>query len=186
MAEPKGRGSAFWPWAFLVVGLVSVAVGAFFAVEWLTKDEVDVYGSCSRGSGSCLQGGETLNMVMTLIWVPVGLVGTVCGVAMAVRRRRRAAADQALLVTGLQGDAIVTGVRLRGVTTRTNGRITSQGYLLTLDPGDGGAPLSTKVTLPPGVMAGSRVRVAYDPTTRDVVLLDVPAAPAAADLLAPA
>jgi hypothetical protein len=39
-----------------------------------------------------------------------------------------------------------------------------------------------KVELPPGVAAGSRVRVAYDPTTRDAVLLDEPAASVAGGL----
>ena len=176
MVKPKGRGSAFWPWSSLVVGLIIAGVGAFFAVKWVTTDEADVYGKCSDGGGSCLQGGETLNMVMTLAFGPLGLIGTACGVAMVVRHRRRAAADRALLANGRQGDAIITGVEQRGSITRTNGRITSQGYLLTLDPGDGGAPLSMKVELPPGVTAGSRVRVAYDPTTRDAVLLDAPAA----------
>lgn len=172
MVKPKGRGSAFWPWSYLVVGLIIAALGAFFAVKWVTEDEADVYGRCSRGGGSCLQGGETLNMVMTLVWSPLGLIGTAFGVAMVVRHRRRAAADRALLAHGRQGDAIITDVQQRGSITRTNGRITSQGYLLTVDPQDGGAPLSMKVELPPGVAAGGRVRVAYDPTTRDAVLLD--------------
>ena len=176
MVKPKGRGSAFWPWALLVVGLVIAGVGAFFAVKWVTEDEADVYGKCSDGGSSCLQGGETLNMIMTLAFGPLGLIATACGVVAVVRRRRRAAADRALIATGRQGDAVITGVEQRGSPTRTNGRITSQGYLLTLDPGDGGAPLSMKVELPPGITAGARVRVAYDPTTRDAVLLDAPAA----------
>ncbi|HEX8104652.1 MAG TPA: hypothetical protein VF533_18690 [Solirubrobacteraceae bacterium] len=185
MPEPQGRGSAIWPWLLLAAGLAIGALGAFFAVKWLTTDAPDVYGSCSRGSGACLTGGETLNMVMTLVWGPLGLIGTACGAVLVVRHRRRAAADRALLATGRHGLAIITGVRQRGSVTRTNGRITSQGYLLTLDPGDGGAPLRLKVTFPPGVTAGSRVRVAYDPTTRDAVLLDDPTAPATRDRLAP-
>lgn len=185
MLKPKGRGSAFWPWAFLAVGLIIAGLGAFFAVKWVTTDEADVYGRCSRGGGSCLQGGETLNMIMTLVWSPLGLIGTACGIVMVVRRRRRAAADRALLSEGRQGDAVITGVQQRGSVTRTNGRITSQGYLLTLDPGDGGAPLSMKVELPPGVIVGSRVPVAYDPETRDAVLLDVREAPVSGDVFAP-
>jgi hypothetical protein len=186
MLKPQGRGSAFWPWAVLAVGLVIVGVGAFFGVKWLTEDEAAVYGKCSTGGSSCLQGGEELNMVMTLAWGPLGLIGTACGIAMVVRHRRRAAADRELLANGLQGEAIITDVEQRGSVTRTNGRITSQGYLLTVDPQDGGPPLSMKVELPPGVRAGARVRVAYDPTTRDAVLLDDPTAPVAGDLVAPA
>lgn len=186
MLKPKGRGSAIWPWLALSTGVILAGVGVFFAVKWVTTDEADVYGACSRGGGTCLQGGETLNMVMTLVFGPIGLIGTVLGVGMVVRRRRRAAADEALLASGLQGDAVITDVQQRGSVTRTNGRITSQGYLLTLDPEDGGPPLVMKVELPPGVTAGSRVRVAYDPTSRDAVLLEVPAAPVGADRLAPA
>lgn len=175
MVKPKGRGHAFWPWSRLVVGLIILGVGAFFAVQWVTTDEADVYGKCSRGGGACLQGGETLNMIMTLVFGPLGLIGAAWGAVAVTRHRRRVAADRKLIANGRQGDAVITGVEQRGSVTRTNGRITSQGYLLTLDPGDGGAPLSMKVELPPGVAAGSRVRVAYDPTTRDAVLLDAPA-----------
>ena len=174
MPEPQGRGSAFWPWSFLVLGLALAGLGAFFAVRWLTTDAPDVYGRCSRGGGGCLQGGETLNMIMTLVWGPLGLAGTTLGAAMVVRRRRRAAADRALIAGGSRDDAVIIDVRQRGSVSRTNGRITSQGYLLALDPGDGGAPLSMKATLPPGVIAGARVHVAYDPVTRDAVLLEVP------------
>ncbi|HEX8204435.1 MAG TPA: hypothetical protein VF587_00100 [Solirubrobacteraceae bacterium] len=171
MQKPKGRGSAVWPWLFLTGGVIIAGVGVFFAVKWLALDEPEVFGPCSRGGGSCRQGGETLNMIMTLAFGPFGLIGTVLGVRMVVRHRRRAAADRELLASGRQGDAVITDVKERGTATRTNGRVTSQGYLLTLDPEDGGVPICMKVTLPPGVMAGARVRVAYDPLTRDAVLL---------------
>ena len=184
MLEPQGRGSALWPWAILVSSLGFAALGAFFAVKWVTTDEPDAYGSCSRGSGSCLQGGETLNMVMTLVWGSLGLAGTVVGLVMVVRRLRRSAADRALIEHGRQGEAVITGVRQRGMVTRTNGHITSLGYELFLDPEDGGAPLAMKVTLPPGVMAGGRARVAYDATTRDAVLLEIPRAPVAVAIVA--
>ena len=184
--KAKGRGSAFWPWFYLFVGLCIAALGAFFAVKWLTMNEAEVFGKCSTGGGSCRQGGEELNMIMTLAWLPLGSIGTAFGVAMVGRHRRRAAADRVLLASGRQGDAIITDVQERGSPTRTNGRITSQGYLLTVDPEDGGAPLSMKVELPPGVTAGLRVRVAYDPTTRDAVLLDDPAESGTGDRLAPA
>ena len=175
--KTKGRGSPFWPWSYLAVGLVILALGAFFAVKWVATDEEDTYGRCSRGGGSCLQGGETLNMIMTLVWIPVGLIGTAYGVRSVRRHRRRAAADRELIAHGRHADAVVTHAEQRGSVTRTNGRITSHGYLLALDPGDGGPPLSMKVELPPGVMAGSWVRVAYDPATRDAVLLDAPPEP---------
>lgn len=183
MLKPQGRGSAIWPWFVLVGSLCLAALGTYFAIKWVTTDEADVYGVCSRGSGSCLQGGETLNMVMTLVWGGLGLIGVAFGVVMVVRRRRRVAADRALLSNGRHGEALIIDVQERGMVTRTNGRITSQGYVLTLDPGDGGAPLSMKVELPPGVMIGVRVRVAYDPATRDAVLLDDPTAVGAGDLL---
>jgi hypothetical protein len=182
--KTKGRGSAFWPWSLLALGLILAGVGAFFAIKWLTRDEADVYGKCSSGGDSCLKGGESLNMVMTLAFSPFGLIATACGIAMVVRHRRRAAADRALLANGRQGDATITGVEETRSVTRTNGRITSQGYLLTLDPGDGGAPLSMKVELPPGVTAGARVRIAYDPATRDAVLLDAPPETVVGDLFA--
>ena len=182
MLKPKGRGHAFWPWSFLFLGLVFAGLGAFFGFKWVTTDAPDVYGQCSRGGGSCLQGGETLNMIMTLVWSPLGIIGTAAGFAMVVRHRRRAAADRALIATGHVSDALITDVRHRGSETRTNGRVTSRGYLLTLDPGDGGAPLVMKVELPPGVTAGTRARVAYDPATRDAVLVEDEAAPVGAVL----
>ena len=185
MVKPRGRGHAFWPWSNLVVGLIISGVGIFFAVKWVTTDEADKYGKCSTGGDSCLQGGETLNMVMTLAFGPLGLIGTAWGGVKVVRHRRRAAADRELIANGRQSDAVITSAEEHGSVTRTNGRITSQGYLLTLDPGDGGAPLCMDVELPPGVSAGARVRVAYDPTTRDAVLLDAPPESFAGDRLAP-
>ena len=175
MVKPKGRGHGFWPWANLVVTLIFAGIGAFFAVKWLTMDEPDKYGKCSDGGSSCLQGGETLNMIMALSFGTLGLIGTAFAARAVIRHRRRLAADRALLANGRQGDAVVTGVEHTGSTTQTMGRVTSMGYLLTLDPGDGGAPLSMEVELPPGIARGLRMRVAYDPTTRDAVLLDVPA-----------
>lgn len=173
MPEPKGRGSAVWPWFVLVLGSASTAFGSYFAFKWVTTDEPDVYGTCSRGSGSCLEGGETLNMVFTLVWGGMGSVAVICGIVMVLRRRRRSAADAALLASGLHADAIIVDAQQRGMVTKTNGRVTGQGYLLTLDPQDGGPPLTMKVTLPPG----ARVRVAYDPSTRDAVLLEEPGPP---------
>ncbi len=79
MLKSKGRGSAFWPWFVLILSLSSAVFGAFFAVKWVTTDEPDVHTTCSRGSGTCLSGGETLNMVFTLVWGGMGLIGVACG-----------------------------------------------------------------------------------------------------------
>jgi len=174
MVKPKGRGHWFWPWARLFVGLIILGVGIFFAVKWLTTDEPDRYGRCSTGGESCLQGGESLNRTMTLIFGSLGLIGTAWGTVTVVRHRRRTAADRDLIANGRHADAEITHAELHGATTTTMARVTSQGYLLTLDPGDGGPPLGMEVELPPGVTRGARVRVAYDPTTRDAVLLDAP------------
>ncbi len=174
MDEITGRPHWAWAWLTLLGGLASGALGTWFAVKWVTTDEVDVYGPCSRGSGTCLEGGETLNMTFTLVWGGLGLLGVVFGLALLVRNRRRAAADRRLLASGRRTDALVTDVRERGSVTRTNGRITSRGYLLTVDPADGGAPLILKVELPPGVRPGVHVRVVFDPITRDAALLEDP------------
>ena len=101
------------------------------------------------------------------------------------RHRVRAARDRELLERGRQGEAVVTAATATGMTTRINGRITKQGYRLELDPGDGGAPLVVKVSLPPGIAPGARVRVAYDPASRDAVLLESPPASPTGDLFAP-
>ena len=183
--KPAGRGAG-WVGPFVFVdGLLGAAVGAFFAYKWITEDEENVYGPCSRGSGTCLQGGETLNMTFGLVFGGLGLAGVLAGLWLIRRHRVRAARDRNLLERGRQGDAVVTAATTTGMTTRINGRITKQGYHLELDPGDGGAPLVVKASLPPGIVPGARVRVAYDPASRDAVLLEIPPSSPTGDLFAP-
>jgi hypothetical protein len=43
-----------------------------------------------------------------------------------------------------------------------------------------------RASLPPGVLAGARVRVAYDPASRDTVLLESPPTSATGNLFASA
>ncbi len=183
--KPAGR-TAWWVGPFVLAGgLLACAVGALFAYKWITEDEEDVYGPCSRGTGTCLKGGETLNMTFGLTFGVLGLAAAVAGLWLIRRRRVRTARDQELLERGRQGDAVITAVTLTGMTMRRNGRITKQGYRLELDPGDGGPPLVVKASLPPGIVAGAGVRVAYDPTSRDAVLLEIPSSSPAGDLFAP-
>jgi carbon monoxide dehydrogenase subunit G len=172
--KAKGREHAAWPWFFLAIGVIVAGVGVFFAVKWLAFDEPAVYGKCFSGGSSCQKGGEQLNMVFALGFGPLGLLGTAFGVRKVRRHRARAAADRLLLAQGQQGEAVITDVHETGQVTRTNGRITSQDYVIMVDPEDGGGPIRMEVELPPGVTAGSLVRIAYDPVKRDAVLLEVP------------
>jgi hypothetical protein len=181
----RGRMPMSVPLIILAVATPAAGLGGYFAFKWATTDEQDVYGSCSRGSGTCLQGGETLNMVMGLVFGGLGLAGILVAAWLIVRLRRRAAADALLVQTGRTGVATVTSVQETGSVTRTNGRVTSQGYRLELDPGDGGEPLVIRVTLPPGLQPGARVRVAYDPVTRDAALLETPRSSPTGNLFAP-
>ena len=182
--KPRGRTPG-WVGPFVLLdGVISGAVGGVFAYKWLVEDEPDVYGPCSRGSGTCLQGGETLNIVFGLVFGGLGLLGIAAGVWLLARHRARAAADRGLIERGRTGEAVVTSATRSGMSVRTNGRVTRQGYTLTLDAGDGGAPLVVKASLPPGIQPGTRVVVAYDPATRDAVLLDTPPQPPTGDLFA--
>jgi hypothetical protein len=184
--KPVGRVAGWVGPLVLVAGLLAAAVGAFFVGKWITEDEENVYGPCSHGSGTCLKGGETLNMTFGLVFGGIGLAGVLMGLWLIRRRRVRAARDSLLLERGRHGDAVVTAATPTGMTVRSNGRITKQGYRLELDPGDGGGPLIVKAWLPPGIVAGARVGVAYDPTSRDAVLLAVPPTSPTGDLIAPA
>ena len=183
--RPAGR-SAWWVGALVLAGgLLAAAVGTLFAYKWITEDEEDVYGPCTRGTGTCLKGGETLNMMFGLVFGGLGLAATLGGLWLIRRRRVRAARDRALLERGRQGDAVITAATTTGMTARSGGRIVKQGYRLELDPGDGGAPLVVKAWLPPGFVPGTGVRVAYDPSSRDAVLLEIPGSAPAGDLFAP-
>jgi hypothetical protein len=183
--KPAGRGPGWIGPLVFVSGLTLAAVGAFFAYRWITEDEENVYGACSRGSGTCLKGGETLNMTFGLVFGLLGLAGTLVGLWLIHRHRTRAGRDRDLLDRGRQGAAVITAATRTGSTTRSNGRITQQSYRLELDPGDGGAPLVVKASLPPGIVPGARVRVAYDPASRDAALLEVPPSSPTGDLFAP-
>jgi hypothetical protein len=182
--KPVGRGPRWFGPLVLVSGVFTAALAAFFAYRWITEDEENVYGACSRGSGTCLKGGETLNMTFALVFGGLGLAGALVGVWLLRTHRARAARDRELLDRGRQGAAVVTAATRTGSTTRTNGRITRQGYRLELDPGDGGAPLVVRASLPPGIVPGASVRVAYDPASRDAVLLEVPPSSPTGDLFA--
>jgi hypothetical protein len=183
--KPAGRGAGWvGPFVFLD-GLIVAAVGAFFAFKWISEDEENVFGPCSRGSGTCLQGGETLNMTFGLVFGALGLAGALVGLWLIRRHRVRAARDRDLIERGRQGEAVVTAATPTGMTTRTNGRVTKQGYRLELDPADGGPPLVVKASLPPGIVPGARVRVAYDPASRDAVLLEIPPSSPTGDLFTP-
>ena len=182
--KPAGR-IAGWVGPFVLLdGLVAGAVGAFFAYKWITEDEENVYGPCSRGTGTCLTGGETLNMTLGLVFGGLGIAAVLAGLWLIRRHGVRSTRDRELIERGRVGDAVITAATLTGMTLRRNGRITKQGYRLELDPGDGGAPLVIKASLPPGIVAGARVRVAYDPSSRDAVLLDMPASSPTGDLFA--
>ena len=183
--KPAGRGPG-WVGPFVLFdGLIVGAFGAFFAYKWVTEDEENVYGPCSRGSGTCLQGGEKLNLVFGLVFGGLGLAAILAGFWLIRRHRMRAAQDRHLLERGLQREAVVTSATRRGMTTSTNDQVTSQGYRLELDIGDGGPPLVVKASLPPGIVPGARVRVAYDPASRDAVLLEIPPSSPTGDLFAP-
>jgi hypothetical protein len=174
---PKGR-IAGWVGPFVLFdGLLAGAIGAYFAYKWITEDEENVYGPCSRGTGTCLKGGETLNMAFGLFLGGIGVAAVLAGLWLIRHHHVRAARDRLLLERGRQGDAVITAATFTGMTLRLNGRIAKQGYRLELDPGDGGAPLVIRASLPPGVVAGARVRVAYDPSSRDAVLLETPMDP---------
>jgi hypothetical protein len=182
--KPAGR-IAGWVGPFVLLdGVIAAAIGAFFAYKWITEDEPDVYGECTDGTGTCLTGGETLNAVFALTLGVLGVAGVLAGLWLIRHHHVRAARDQALIERGRQGDAVITAASLTGVTLRRSGRITKQGYRLELDPGDGGAPLVIKATLPPGIVPGDSVRVAYDPGSRDAVLLELPHSPETGDLFA--
>jgi hypothetical protein len=183
--KPVGR-SAVWvgPLVFLA-GLLAGAVGAFFAYKWITEDEENVYGPCSDRIGTCLRGGETLNMTFGLVLGGLGLAGALVGLWLIHHHHVRAARDGVLLERGRQGEAVVTAATPTAITVRMNGRITKQGYRVELDPGDGGAPLVVKAWLPPGIVPGARVPVAYDPGSRDAVLLGLPPSSPTGDLVAP-
>jgi hypothetical protein len=171
--NPMGR-VAGWVGPFVFVGgLLGNAAGALFAHKWIAEDEPNVYGPCSRGFGTCLQGGETLNLAFGLLFSGLGLASVLVGLWLIRRHRVRAARDRALLERGRQGEAVVTAATPTGMTVRLNGRVTKQSYRLELDPGDGGAPLLVKAWLPPGILPGGSVRVAYDPASRDAVLLEI-------------
>ena len=183
--KPAGRGAG-WVGPFLFLdGLMLAAVGAFFAHKWIAQDEENVFGTCSRGRGTCLQGGETLNMTFGLVFGGLGLAGALVGLWLIRRGRVRAARDRDLMERGRQGEAVVTAATPTGITTRTKGRVTKQGYRLELDVADGGAPLLVHASLPPGIVPGARVRVAYDPAARDAVLLEPPPSSPTGDLFTP-
>ena len=182
--KPAGR-LAGWVGPFVLVdGLIAGAIGGFFAYKWIAEDEEDVYGPCSRGTGTCLKGGETLNMTFALVLGGLGIAAVLAGLWLIRRHRVRSGRDRELIERGRVGDAVITAATLTGMTFRRNGRITKQGYRLELDPDDGGAPLVIKASLPPGIVAGARVRVAYDPTSRDAVLLETPPSSPTGDLFA--
>jgi hypothetical protein len=182
--KPVGR-SAVWvgPLMFLA-GLLAGAAGAYYAYRWITEDEENVYGPCSHTSGTCLRGGETLNMTFGLGLGGLGLAGALAGLWLIHRHHVRAARDRVLLERGRQGEAVVTAATPTAFTVRMNGRITKRGYRLELDPGDGSAPLVVKAWLPPGIEPGARVPVAYDPGSRDAVLLGLPPSSPTGDLVA--
>ena len=174
MLAPAGRLPR-WVGPFVLLdGLLSGAIGAFFAYKWITENEENVYGPCSTGD-SCLTGGETLNMTFGLVFGALGVAAVLAGLWLIRHQRVRAGRDRELIERGRVGDAVITAATLTGMTLRRNGRVTREAYRLELDPGDGGAALVVNASLPPGIVAGTRVRVAYDPSSRDTVLLETPA-----------
>ena len=52
MDRIEGRAHPGWAWLTLIGGLATGALGTWFAVKWVTTDEADVDGACSRGSGT--------------------------------------------------------------------------------------------------------------------------------------
>jgi hypothetical protein len=183
--KPVGRSAVWVAPLVSLAGLLAGAVGAFFAYRWITQDEEDVYGPCLHRSGTCLRGGETLNMTFGLVLGGLGLAGALVGLWLIHRRHVRAARDRVLLERGRQGEAVVTAATPTAITVRMNGRIIKRGYRVELDPGDGGAPLVVRAWLPPGIVPGGRVPVAYDPGSRDAVLLGLPPSSPTGDLVAP-
>ena len=182
--KPAGRTAGWVGPLVLAAGLIVAGLGALFAYKWITEDEQDVYGPCSHGTGTCLQGGETLNMTFGIVFGTLGVASVLAGIWLIGRRRTRVARDRELIERGLQRDAVITGAAPTGMTLRSGGRVTKQGYKLELDPGDDGTLLVIKAWLPPGIVPGARVRIAYDPASRDAVLLEIPGASPAGDLFA--
>jgi hypothetical protein len=98
--KPAGR-IAGWVGPFVLVdGLIAGAIGAFFAYKWITEDEEDVYGPCSRGTGTCLKGGETLNMMFALVLGGLGIAAVLAGLWLIRHQRVRAARDRELIERG--------------------------------------------------------------------------------------
>lgn len=165
--EPRG---GLWPFFFLAAVFGFPAV--FLGYKWLFEDQPNVKGECvtRRGPQDDCYSGETVNMIVSLVTgvFTVGIL--VLLVIMLVDRRGMHRRWQQIATTGTRGTGVLESAAPIGMPTWQQ---TEMAMNLVFDV-SGERVVVDKVWVPRTTQPGMTAELAYDPASREGVLLALP------------